>query len=128
MKENTAGNKNGVATSETKTPAIFSIAIIDKNILFSTYMAYLTNGGLFIPTKKIFTMNQHVQLMLKLPDSEEKFLVNGEIVWLTPERAQNGRLPGIGVEFLESDGTKINKKIQQILGDMLNNVTPTHTM
>jgi type IV pilus assembly protein PilZ len=123
-----AEDQDSANAEEAKKSNILSIAIADKNILHSTYMPFLTNGGLFIPTRKIFKMNQTVQIMLKLPEIDEKVLIDGEVVWITPEGAQNNKLPGIGIEFTGEDSVKIRKKIENLLGDLLTSVAVNHTM
>ena len=39
---------------------ILSLTIQDKSVLYAAYMPFLKNGGLFIPTNKIYNMGDEV--------------------------------------------------------------------
>ena len=61
--ENTGGNsRNG----------ILSLTIKDKAVLYSAYMPFLENGGLFVPTNKPYGVGDEVFMLLTLMDESEK--------------------------------------------------------
>ena len=37
---------------------ILSLAVRDKNALYAAYMPFIKNGGLFVPTKKSYTLGK----------------------------------------------------------------------
>jgi type IV pilus assembly protein PilZ len=83
---------------------ILSLKITDQNMLYHSYMPYVTNGGLFIPTNKPYHLGEEVFILLTLMDEGKKIPVAGNIVWITPRGAQGNQAAGIGVHFSDIDG------------------------
>jgi len=106
---------------------ILSLTIKDKAVLYSAYMPYLENGGLFVPTNKPYKVGDEVFMLLSLMDETEKIPIAGKVVWVTPRGAQGNRTAGIGVQFSEQDATA-NTKIENHLAGSLTSDRPTHTM
>lgn len=107
---------------------ILSIAIRDKAVLYASYMPFLREGGLFIPTSKPYQLEDAVFMLLTLMDEAEKIPVAGKVVWITPKGAQGNRAAGIGVQFNEADGATARNKIETYLAGMLQGERATHTM
>lgn len=108
---------------------VLSLTIKDKGALYASYMGYVKNGGLFVPTNKPYHIGDEVFMLLTLMDSAEKIPVAGRVVWITPKGAQGNRVAGIGVQFTgdqESDNAR--KRIETYLAGTLNSDRPTHTM
>lgn len=99
----------------------------DLDELYRCYMAFLQQGGMFVKTNMRHEMGASVVLRITLPDALEDDLVEGKVVWISPQGAQNTNPPGIGVAFGE-DSAIINDKIIKILGTSLNSDKPTYTM
>jgi type IV pilus assembly protein PilZ len=106
---------------------ILSLTIRDKAVLYAAYMPFIKNGGLFIPTNKVFAPGDEVFMLLKLIDESEKIPVAGTVVWVTPPGAQGNRAAGIGVQFNDVDGLARNK-IETALAGQLNSDKQTHTL
>lgn len=106
---------------------ILSLTIKDKAVLYSAYMPFLQNGGLFVPTNKSYRIGDEVFMLLTLMDEPEKIPIAGTVVWVTPRGAQGNRTAGIGVQFSEQDAAA-NAKIENHLAGTLNSDRPTHTM
>ena len=117
MNELKHNNRNG----------ILSLTIKDKAVLYSAYMPFLENGGLFVPTNKSYDIGDEVFMLLTLMDEVEKIPISGRVVWVTPRGAQGNRTAGIGVQFNEGDAAA-NTKIENHLAGSLNSDRPTHTM
>lgn len=117
MSGNSNNNRNG----------ILSLTIKDKAVLYSAYMPYLHNGGLFVPTNKAYNVGDEVFMLLSLMDESEKIPIAGKVVWVTPRGAQGNRTAGIGVQFSEQDAAA-NAKIENHLASFLSSDRPTHTM
>ncbi len=117
MNENSNNSRNG----------ILSLTIKDKAVLYSAYMPYLHNGGLFVPTNKAYKVGDEVFMLLSLMDEGEKIPIAGKVVWVTPRGAQGNRTAGIGVQFSEQD-TAANTKIENHLAGSLSSDRATHTM
>lgn len=108
---------------------VLSITIRDKTVLYAAYMSFLKHGGLFIPTKKFFAMGEEISLLISLIDSENKFNVNCKVVWITPPDSQGNKAGGIGVEFADdADGEQLRRRVEEILGPLLQSNDATHTM
>ena len=106
---------------------ILSLAIKDKAVLYAAYMAFVKNGGLFIPTNKDYQLGDEVFMLLNLMDEPEKIPVAGRVIWVTPKGAQGNRAAGIGVQFNDQDDAA-RAKIETYLAGLLESDRPTHTM
>ena len=113
--------------SEGTRQGILSVTIQDKALLYSSYMPFLENGGLFVVTDKHYRIGDEVFMLLSLMDETEKIPIAGRVVWITPPGAQGNRKAGIGVQFSEQDAAA-NAKIENHLGGALNSERQTHTM
>ncbi len=107
---------------------IYTVRIKDKNQLYASYMPFITNGGLFIPTTRPHQFGDEVFVMLNLPESTETMPVVGHVVWITPEGASGNRPAGIGIQFLELEGKPLRAKIETLLAGALKSERPTYTM
>jgi type IV pilus assembly protein PilZ len=108
---------------------ILSLAIKDKGALYNSYMPFIRNGGLFVPTNKRYGLGDEVFILLTLMEEKDRIPVAGKVVWVTPAGAQGNRAAGIGVQFSEgADGEQAKTKIETFLAGMLNADRPTHTM
>lgn len=117
MNDTTRNSRNG----------ILSLTIKDKAVLYSAYMPFLVNGGLFVPTNKVYQVGEEVFMLLTLMDEPEKIPIAGKVVWVTPRGAQGNRTAGIGVQFSEQDNSA-NSKIETHLAGSLGSDRPTHTL
>ena len=115
---NSSGNRQG----------ILSLSIKDKNALYAAYIPFIKNGGLFIPTKREYTMGEEVFMLLNLMVETERLPIAGKIVWITPKGAEGYRATGIGVQFSEQDGGLVRNKIETYLAGALESDRSTHTM
>lgn len=106
---------------------VLSIRIKELSVLFSSYMPFLTNGGIFIPSNKKYDISDEVFLLLTLIDEHEQIAVNGKVAWITPAHAQANRPSGVGVQFTEKNSEAKNN-IENYLAGMLNSEKPTHTL
>lgn len=107
---------------------ILSLSIKEKHALFTAYMPFVQNGGLFIPTKRIYKMGQEVFMLLNLMDETERLPIAGEVIWITPVGAEGYRTPGIGVQFSDQDGGLARNKIETYLAGTADSDRSTHTM
>ena len=80
-----------------------SLTIPDVPTLLSAYMPFLDRGGIFVPTKTLYSLGQPVVLLLTLPGESERLSVTGQVIWISPEGVSGRRLPGIGVHFSQQD-------------------------
>ena len=107
---------------------MLSVTIKDKGSLYAAYMPFVKNGGLFVPTNGTYQVGEEVFMLFSLMDEKEKLPIAGKIIWVTPEGAQGGRAPGIGVQFSAEVGNSIRGKIETHLAGALKSDRQTHTM
>jgi type IV pilus assembly protein PilZ len=107
---------------------ILSFVIKDRNALYASFMPFVKNGGLFIPTSKRYQLGDEIFLLLRLMDEPERIPVAGKVVWITPAGAEGNRAVGVGIQFSEQDDGVARRKIEGYLAGMLTSDRPTHTM
>lgn len=107
---------------------ILSLSIKEKDALYTAYMSFVENGGLFIPTTRIYKMGQEVFMLLNLMDEKERLPIAGKVIWITPVGAEGNKAAGVGVQFSDQDGGQARNKIETYLAGTLDSETPTHTM
>lgn len=129
MADESTSESSSEAPGSAPRQGILSLTIKDKGALYSAYMPFVKNGGLFIPTNKDYKLGDEVFMLLKLMEESEKLPVVGHVIWVTPKGAQGNRVAGIGVQFAsDADGSNARKKIESYLGGALKSDRPTHTM
>lgn len=107
---------------------VIPLVIRDKNSLLASYMPFLKNGGLFIPTDKAFDLGDEVFVLLSLMDEPQRYPVTGKVVWITPRGALGGRPAGIGIQFNGIESNNIQKKIDTYLAGAIKSTRFTYTM
>jgi type IV pilus assembly protein PilZ len=111
-----------------KRPGVLSLTIKDKKALYSAYMPFIKNGGLFIPTTRHYKLGEEVFMLLNLFSSTDKIPVAGRVVWITPQGAQGQKHAGVGIQFNQKDSGPARNKIETLLGGALKSSRPTHTL
>ena len=114
-------------TTETR-KGIIAFSITDRGALYSSYMSFATNGGVFVPTARNYELGDKVFMLLKLMDETAPTPVSGTVVWVTPAGAQGNKTPGVGIQFDESDRGDTRSNIEQHLAAALQSDRPTQTM
>ena len=110
-------------------PSVLSLNINSKSALYAAYMPFLSNGGIFIPTTRSYSTGDEVFMLLSLMDDPAKLPIAGTVVWMTPAGAQNSMAQGIGVHFKSDEsGIEARRKIEGLLGGVMQSTRPTHTM
>ena len=113
----------------TPRPSVLSLNINSKSAIYAAFMPLLKNGGIFIPTTRTYHLGDEVFMLLSLMDDPTKLPIAGTVIWVTPPGAQNGRAQGVGVHFNNDEsGHEARRKIEGLLGGVLQSVRPTHTL
>ncbi|NIJ68093.1 PilZ domain-containing protein [Xanthomonas sp. 60] len=108
---------------------ILSLQVKDKAGLYSAYMPFVKNGGVFVATPKRYFLGDEVFLLLTLPESSERLPVAGKVIWVTPVGAQGNRPAGIGVQLADGqEGEAVRHRIETLLAGMTSSEKPTATM
>jgi len=90
----------------------------EGNFLFEN-ATNISEHGIFIETKEPKQPGTEVRLQFKLPDSEKKIEVMGEVIWVNPIMAGADKEynPGMGIKFVnlkELDKDKILTLVKRI--------------
>src|SRR5690606_979793 len=118
---------NDTAGAQGGKHGILSLSIKEVGVLYSAYMPFLENGGLFIPTRKQYELGDEVFVLRSLVDDPERIPLAGTVAWITPPNAQGNRAQGIGIRFNDKDNPA-REKIEKYLTGMLNSGRVTHTL
>ncbi|MDR3441923.1 MAG: PilZ domain-containing protein [Legionella sp.] len=100
----------------------------NQSTLYSAYMPFIKNGGLFIRTHHLYQLGLVLSLSVQLMDEHDPYLVDGKVVWITPKGAQGNKLPGIGVQFSGENSRYLCNKIETYLAGMLKSHQLTDTI
>ena len=116
-------------SAATPRPSVLSLNINSKSALYAAFIPMLRNGGIFIPTTRSYNIGDEVFMLLSLMDDPAKLPIAGTVVWITPAGAQNNKAQGIGVHFKNDESDiETRRKIEGLLGGVMQSTRPTHTM
>lgn len=88
-----------------------TIENLDK--LRQSYLSFLQNGGLIVPTHA--ELGSEVAVKLNLYSEDEPLHFSGKVVWLAPAGAQLPQFNGVGVEFTGPNAKTLKSKIETAL-------------
>lgn len=77
-----------------------------------SYIPFVGNGGLFIPTMNQYAIGALVSVDLVLPGRAEPLRIDGKVIWITPQNALHHVLPGIGIQFVGKDAQMVKTTIE----------------
>lgn len=124
-----SANGGGAAAGSAARPSVIQLVFREKGALYAAYIPAFTDGGLFVPTAREYTLGDDIYLLLSLPEDPQRHPVAGKIAWITPANASGGRTQGVGVRFPADDKTRLLRvKIEQILGTNISSSKPTQTI
>jgi type IV pilus assembly protein PilZ len=110
-------------------PSVLSLSIKEKSALFSAYMPFLKNGGIFVPTNKGYSLGEEIYVILTLLDDPSKYPIAGKVAWVTPGGAGNNKSQGIGVHFpADESGVRVKLRVEEVLGGSIRSTRATHTI
>ena len=109
--------------------SVIQLAIKEKAALYAAYIPLFTEGGVFIPTSREYTLGDDVYVLLSLPDEVQRYPVAGKVAWVTPAKAASGRTQGVGIQFPKDEKSRqLRLRIEEILGAHLASDRPTQTV
>lgn len=92
--------------------AVLSYDINDPLELNLSYMPFISDGGLFVPTPDTYSLEESVIVELKLPGKTERLRIEGKVAWITPKNALHHVLAGIGIQFIGADAQTVRSQIE----------------
>jgi type IV pilus assembly protein PilZ len=91
---------------------VLNYVINDPVELNLSYMPFISEGGLFVPTDRIFPLGTKIFVDLLLPGHKESLKIEGKVVWVTPPNALYQVLSGVGVQLIGSQAAAIKVQIE----------------
>ena len=116
-----------MAVAKAPKQGVITLALKDKNAIYSAYMPFLKNGGLFVPTSRDFELGDEVFLLLTMMDDPQRHPVTGKVAWIMGKASAN-RPVGVGIQFVGDDSDNIQRKIEAQIAGALKSNRPTHTL
>lgn len=113
---------------ETGKSSVIPVRFKNLDQLYKSYMPFLRNGGLFIPTRRRYLMGQEIMIVVQLPEEDHSLSVAGIVSWVNTENATGHKKQGIGVEFADGNGISLRAKIDALLSDRADSEMPTYTL
>lgn len=92
-----------------------SYVINDPVELNLSYMPFITDGGLFVPTTEPLALGDRVLVDLTLPGKAEQIHIEGKVIWITPSNALHHVIPGVGVQFVGVNTQTIRLQVESML-------------
>jgi type IV pilus assembly protein PilZ len=80
-----------------------------------SYMPFITDGGIFVPSTEAFELGDHVVVDLLLAAKNVNIRIKGKVVWITPSSALHHVLPGIGLQFIGETAPLVRGEIEMSL-------------
>ena len=96
-----------------------SLTVPDKHSLHATYMPFIKNGGIFVPTHERFALHDNVVLQLRLIEEGKRLLIPGRVVWITGGKGQHGTPAGVGLQFTGEQQSRIRQFLEEVMGDLI---------
>lgn len=106
---------------------MLSVQISTQDALYAAYLAFVPDGGIFIPTTGDYSLGMAVSLRLQLPAVASWFTTSAQVIWITPATAPD-QVAGIGVQFTGQAAAGLKQQIEQSLVDRRHSDQPTYTL
>ena len=79
---------------------VVAFTVTDKGALYASYMRFVQNGGVFVPTSRQYDLGDKVFLLLQVMDDPSPIPLRGEVAWIcllytspSPRDRQKSRMP-----------------------------------
>lgn len=96
--------------------------------LYASYLPFIQNGAIFVPSNQQQQLGAQVFVAITLPESSERLPLNGKVVWVT-HRAQAQRPAGYALQLGKDEaGLRIKNEIERLLAGQINAAKPTYTL
>ncbi len=98
------------------------------DILYASYLSFVENGALFVPSKSVQQLGDEVFIAITLPNSSERMPMNGKVVWIN-HKAQANRPAGFAVQIgKDVTGQRIKNEVERLLAGKMDSQQMTYTM
>ncbi|MDO4250369.1 MAG: pilus assembly protein PilZ [Moraxella sp.] len=107
---------------------IITCNFTDTDTLYASYLPFVTNGAIFVPSARGHHLGEDVFVAITLPDSPDRYPLNGKIIWIN-HKASAGKPAGFAVQFgTDPNSIRIKNEVERLLAGQLDSPRPTFTM
>lgn len=107
---------------------IITCDIKDTQTLYQSYLSFVSGGGIFVPSERAMALGQDVFVVFTLPESSERYPINGKVVWLN-HKSVGSRPAGFAVQLgKDPNAQKMRNEIERLLAGQTENASSTYTM
>ena len=107
---------------------IITCDIKDAATLYKSYLPFVSGGALFVPSERSSSLGDDVFVAFTLPDSTERYPLNGKIVWIN-QKASASRPIGFAVQLgNDTNSLKLRHEVERLLAGQLDSEAHTFTM
>lgn len=107
---------------------ILTCHIENTGVLYASYLSFVDNGALFVPSKSVQQLGDEVFIVITLPNSSERMPMNGKVVWVN-HKAQANRPAGFAVQIgKDVTGQRIKNEVERLLAGKIDSQQMTYTM
>lgn len=100
-------------------PAQLTYKVQNQMELNFSYMPFINNGGLFVPTNEKFELDDNITVELHLPGQTDSIYIEGRVVWITPVNALYQIYPGVGIQFTGDKAKALDDLIKSHLDNTM---------
>ena len=101
----------------------------DLATLAASFMPFVLDGGIFVPTTRVYLLGDSVYVLISLPGDAQRYPIAAKVVWVTPANAAGGRTQGVGIRFPKDEkSTALLSKIEAALSGYVPNDRSTQTV
>lgn len=107
---------------------ILTCHIENIETLYASYLSFVNNGALFVPSNQPQQLGKEVFIAVTLPNSSERLPMNGKVVWINA-KTQGGRPAGFAVQIgTDIAGQRIKNEVERLLAGKIEGLQSTYTM
>ena len=107
---------------------ILTCHIENIEMLYASYLSFVSNGALFVPSNDAQQLGNEVFIAITLPNSSERLPMNGKVVWINA-KTQGGRPAGFAVQIgTDIAGQRIKNEVERLLAVKIDGLQSTYTM
>ncbi|KRG34362.1 MULTISPECIES: PilZ domain-containing protein [unclassified Psychrobacter] len=107
---------------------ILTCHIENIEMLYASYLSFVSNGALFVPSNDVQQLGNEVFIAITLPNSSERLPMNGKVVWINA-KTQGGRPAGFAVQIgTDIAGQRIKNEVERLLAGKIDGLQSTYTM
>lgn len=107
---------------------ILTCHIENIEMLYASYLSFVSNGALFVPSNDAQQLGNEVFIAITLPNSSERLPMNGKVVWINA-KMQGGRPAGFAVQIgTDIAGQRIKNEVERLLAGKIDGLQSTYTM